>query len=135
MAASPVAVDSGSVHSQEKWNSQDTQATDIIPNGSSSDPANGGGGPHSDDHANTKPTGEGVNLSRNSSTAPDAVSVAGSKQDASQRGEKQIKVLVESYFQCINYDPCLSLRALAHTQSRSTCLIVSVPTVLVGVLS
>lgn len=120
MAASPIAVDSGPAHAQEKWTPQETQAADGAATSNGADVANGVS--HPDDHPNAKPAGEGADFSRNSSAAPEGGSTAGSKQDASQRGEKQVKVLVKSPFQCVNHDPCLSLRELARMQSCSTCL-------------
>lgn len=102
MAASPIAVDSGPT--QEKWTPQDSHVTDTPADGNSTDVANGAA-THPDDRPNVKPAGEGAGFSRNSSTVPEATSATGEKEDASQRGEKQVKVLVKSPFHASTMTP------------------------------
>ncbi|KAI0344120.1 hypothetical protein BDW22DRAFT_1427763 [Trametopsis cervina] len=86
MAAPPAALDSSSAPAQEKWTASEKKADTTLVK------TEANGEPHTDD-ASARPAGNGADYSRNGSAAPDAASNAGSKQDSSQRGEKQIKVL------------------------------------------
>lgn len=93
MAASPLAANgSGNVQDNEKWSTND-QAAESAPLANGAENPNGSGS-HPDDHRDPQPDPvEGPE----SSPAPGSFR-SDSKADGSHRGEKQIKVLVWSYF-------------------------------------
>lgn len=100
MAASPIPVDAPNAQPQENWTRPDDQASNIAPppsNGDAGDAANGAGH-HSDDRHDGAQPAHDASFERTGSSAPEASSASATSKDASHRGEKQIKVLVESIF-------------------------------------
>lgn len=98
MAASPIPHDSGDVKKPDTWSRQDEQSSIAAPpsNGDAANTTNGAGHP-TDDKRDTQPPSQSAPPEATGSSAHEDRSTSPSKQDGSQRGEKQIKVLVESY--------------------------------------
>lgn len=96
MAASPMAVDP-TVNNQpiEKWTSAEVPPHLQPPAAKGDDHTNGNGAAHHpDEHHVAQQPEDGTSSVRNASAQPESEATSPSKQDASQRGEKQIKVLV-----------------------------------------
>lgn len=100
MTAPPVPHDNGNVQQQpESWDRPVEQASPIQAppvNGDTVDTAKGAS--HTDDKHDAQLPAEAASHERTGSPAPDSASTSPTKADGSNRGEKQIKVLVESYF-------------------------------------
>ena len=96
MAASPIQVDIK--QEEQTWSRPDDKSASVAApptNGDAPPPSNGA---TSDDQRDVQQPVEAVKHERTGSSVPDTTSTSTAKQDPSQRGEKQIKVLVKSYF-------------------------------------
>lgn len=100
MAASPIQVDIK--QEEQTWSRPDENSANVVAppptNGDAPPPSNGATQPHPDDQRDVQQPVEAVKHERTGSSVPDTTSTSTAKQDSSQRGEKQIKVLVKSYF-------------------------------------
>ena len=100
MAASPIPVEAGNAQQQENWTRPDDQAANTAPtpaNGDAADATNGAGH-HSDENRDVAQPPPDASFERTSSSAPEPSSASAAGKDVAHRGEKQIKVLVESIF-------------------------------------
>jgi hypothetical protein len=112
MATSPIQMDTK--QENQTWSRPDDQsATVSAPPTNGDAPAANGTGYHSGDHHDVKQPSEAAGYERANSSAPDGPSTSPTKSDAPQRGEKQIKVLLESYF-LIAVTPVLVLSWHSH---------------------
>ena len=93
----PIITGADTSHPGPGQTDQPTIAAPPPANGDTANSANGASH-HADDKRDAQQSSEAENNERLGSTAPEGTSSPATKQDASQRGEKQIKVLVESYF-------------------------------------
>ena len=100
MAASPIQVDNVKQEEQSWSRPDDQSAGAAAPPPSNGDAlvSSNGVGNHSDDKHDVKQPTEVASYERANTSAPEGTSSSPAKQDVSHRGEKQIKVLVESYF-------------------------------------
>ena len=99
MAASPMLVDGPNTQPPEKWNSMDSQTSHPqAPATNGNDHPNGNGTAHLPEEPHVAQQPEDVTTSVRGSAQPENGTPAPPKSDVSHRGEKQIKVLVNSCF-------------------------------------